>query len=64
MKQRIYYGADIAKETNEVMFAVVTGQMSDGTFVYTECDAKGNLLDLDKQYTRHTKYGAQYFKRI
>lgn len=63
MKQRIYYGADIAHQ-ERVMFVTVTGQMSDGTFVYTECDGKGNLLDLDKQYTRHTKYGAQYFKRI
>ena len=64
MKQRIYYGSDIEATGNEVMFAVITGQMQDGTFIYTECDAKGNLLNLDKQYTRHTKYGAQFFKRM
>ena len=64
MKQRIYYGCDIEAKDNAVMFATITGQMSDGTYVYTECDGKGNLINLDKQYTRHTKYGMQVFVRI
>lgn len=57
-----YYGYNI--DDNRVMIATVTGQMSDGTLVYTECDAKGNLIDIDKQYTRHLKYGEQDFTRI
>ena len=57
-----YYGINTAE--NRVMFATITGQMADGTLVYTECDEKGNLIDTDKQYTRTLKYGWQEFFRV
>lgn len=57
-----YYGWNV--DENRVMVATVTGEMADGTLVYTECEANGNLIDIDKQYTRHLKYGEQDFVRI
>lgn len=62
-KQKIYYGMDVEGK-KQTMFATVTGQMADGTLVYTECDGLGNLIDIDVQYTRQLKYGAQTFTRI
>ena len=69
---RIYYGAD--EKDMRIMFAIVTGQMSDGTLVYTECEqTEGKAvamengepkLMLDRQYTRHLKRGMQTFVRI
>lgn len=61
MKQKIYYGYNLNE--NRVMFATITGIMNDNTFVYTECNGKGDLLFIDKQYTRHIK-GFQYFIRL
>lgn len=73
-KQRIYYGGASDIKCNETIFAVVTGQMSDGTFIYTEVEQKsdgsvvienGNYkLLLDNQYTRTLRYGCQYFIRL
>ena len=62
-KPKIYYGMCIEGKTR-VMFATVTGQMADGTFVYTECDGCGNLINMDVQYTRNLKYGTQTFSRV
>ena len=56
------------------IFATVTGQMADGTLVYTEIeqtedgaivtkDGEPKLI-LDNQYTRHLKRGTQTFERI
>lgn len=69
---RIYYGIDF--ESNRTIFATITGQMSDGTLVYTEVEQNddgsivtenGNpKLILDNQYTRHLKHGAQSFSRV
>lgn len=56
---RKYYGWN--NEESRVMIATITGEMSDGTKVYTECDGNGNLIDIDKQYYRRTKYGTQCF---
>lgn len=71
-RAKIYYGCD-AKD-NRIMYAMVTGQMSDGSFVYTEIaqNNDGSLavengnpkLMLDKQYTRKLMYGSQTFHRI
>ena len=62
MKMRIYYGWNIIE--SRVMFATITGQMSTGQYVYTECDAYGKLIDIDKQYLRTLKHGAQMFEII
>lgn len=71
---RIYYGMNEEKHTETIM-ATVTGQMADGTLVYTEIettedgaivkDKNGDpKLILDNQYTRHLKHGTQTFRRI
>ena len=71
-KAKIYYGCD-AKD-NRIMYAMVTGQMSDGSFVYTEIaqNRDGSIviengepkLLLDNQYLRQLKRGCQTFHRI
>ena len=61
-KQKIYYGYNINED--RVMFAAVTGKMCDGTTVYTECTGTGDLIDIDKQYTRHIGRGWQIFCRL
>lgn len=73
-KQRIYYGGADDRECTETIFAVVTGQMNDGTFVYTEVEQNENgsvktengeyKLLLDNQYRRTLRYGCQYFVRL
>lgn len=69
---RIYYGMN--EDTSKTMMATITGEMSDGTKVYTEIETRedGSVvmengeprLLLDNQYTRHLKYGTQTFSRI
>lgn len=54
-----YYGWN--DEESRVMFATITGEMADGTKVYTECDENGETINLDKQYIRTLKHGAQWF---
>jgi hypothetical protein len=75
---RIYFGTVIentSRFTNiKHIYATVTGQMSDGTLVYTEIQSRpdGSViiedgepkLILDNQYTRHLKRGMQTFERI
>lgn len=57
------------------IFAMVTGQMSDGTYVYTEIEQNedGSIVTdkygepkpiLDNQYIRRLKHGWQTFHRI
>lgn len=71
-RAKIYYGCD--SEDNHIMFATVTGQMADGSFVYTEIaqnddgsvvivNGEPKLL-LDNQYLRRLKHGCQTFHRI
>ena len=54
-----YYGWNLQEE--RTMIAIVTGQMSDGTLVYTECDGSGEIINIDNQYRRTLKYGQQMF---
>ncbi len=71
-KAKIYFGCDA--DNNRVMYAAVTGQMSDGSFVYTEIaqNEDGSIiidkgepkLILDKQYSRRLKHGSQTFHRL
>ena len=56
---RIYYGS-AEDENMRMMFATVTGQMADGTLVYTEhtklqvCSFIDHLLSLLRTYTQET----------
>ena len=72
-KTRVYYGWNT--ETDKTMFAMVTGQMSDGTYVYTEIEQNkdGSIVTdkygepktiLDNQYIRRLRHGWQTFHRI
>lgn len=54
-----YYGWNW--EESRVMFATITGEMADGTKVYTECNENGEIINADKQYRRTTKHGSQFF---
>lgn len=73
-KQRLYYGTADDRSGNEIFFAVVTGQMADGTLVYTEVAHRedGSVIKengeykliLDNQYRRTLKYGMQLFFRL
>lgn len=49
---------------SRMMTAVVTGEMSDGTKVWTECDKDKELIDIDKQYTLQTRGGWSEFVRL
>lgn len=62
MKTRIYYGWNI--EEKRVMLATITGQMSNGQYVYTECNSAGDLVNTDKQYSRVLRHGEQDFYRL
>ena len=73
-KQRVYYGAANDRKAGEFFYATVTGQMADGTLVYTEIAHRddGSVITengeykllLDNQYTRTLKHGMQLFFRI
>ena len=64
MKQRRRYGCTFEDGQIRTMLAVVTGEMSDGTKVWTECDADRNLIDMDKQYTMQTRNNWTEFVRL
>lgn len=58
------FGITFENGTSRQMLAVVTGEMSDGTKVWTECDSKKELIDPDKQYTLQTRGGWSEFVRL
>lgn len=62
MKKR--YGITFENGQSRQMLAVVTGEMIDGTKVWTECDSNKNLIDIDKQYTLQTRGGWSEFVRL
>lgn len=69
---KIYFG--YSTEESRTVFATVTGQMSDGTLVYTEIEQNedGSIVSennepkliLDNQFTRHLRKGFQTFDRV
>lgn len=71
---KIYYGATYEGDQIRTIFATITGQMVDGTMVYTEIEQTEDgaivqengepKLILDNQYTRHLKHGMQTFERL
>lgn len=73
-KQRIYYGTAADKPHADFFYAVATGQMDDGTMIYTEVAHRedGTVIKengdykllLDNQYTRTLRYGCQLFIRL
>lgn len=72
MKTKIWYG--LAFEEDRIIYTTITGQMDDGTLVYTELEqrADGSVifeygepkLILDNQYTRQLRRGMQTFHRL
>lgn len=69
---RTYFG--FITQENRTAFATVTGQMADGTLVYTEIEQTEDgaiktkdgepVLILDNQFTRRLRKGMQTFERI
>lgn len=69
---KIYWGMDV--EDMRTIFATPTGQMDDGTLVYTECEIGEDgavvmehgmpKLILNNQYTRRLRHGWQSFHRL
>lgn len=59
---RKYYGYN--NDESRVMYATITGEMCDGTKIYTECDESGNLVNIDRQYVRTLRYGSQWYFKI
>ena len=63
MKKR--YGVTFENDNyHREMLAIVTGEMADGTKVWTECDENKELIDMDKQYTMQTRGGWTEFVRL
>lgn len=62
MKKR--YGITFENGTQRMMYAVPTGEMSDGTKVWTECDENKQEINIDKQYTMQTRGGWSEFVRL
>ena len=62
MKKR--YGITYEDGKSRQMLAVVTGEMADGTKVWTECDESKYLIEMDKQYTLQTRGGWSEFVRL
>lgn len=59
MKLQRRYGW--SEKQQKTIICVVTGVMSDGTKVWTECDSSRNLINIDKQYTLQTRNGWSEF---
>ena len=58
------FGITWEGNTVRTMMAVVTGEMSNGRKVWTECDTNGELVDMDKQYFLCTGGNWSEFVRI
>ena len=43
---------------------IVTGEMADGTKVWTECDSEKRPINIDKQYTLQTRGNWSEFKPL
>ena len=58
------YGIILEANKQRNILATVTGQMIDGTKVWTECNSKEELINIDRQYTLQTRGGWSEFIRI
>lgn len=58
------YGITFENGKSRQMIAVITGEMADGTKVWTECDTNKNLENIDIQYTMQTRGGWTEFVRL
>ena len=58
------YGTTYENGKSREIFAIITGEMSDGTKVWTECDANKKLIETDKQYSLQTRGGWSEFVRL
>ena len=62
MKTQRRYGWNDDKK--QPIICTVTGEMSDGTKVWTECDANRNLIDIDTQYILRVRNQWNEFIRL
>ena len=50
--------------THEIISCIVTGEMSDGTKVWTECTADKEPINIDRQYILKTGGGFSEFVKM
>ena len=58
------YGITFEDGKERMIFAIVTGEMIDGTKVWTECDVNKQITDINKQYTLQTRGNWSEFVRL
>ena len=61
MKIRRRFGLVFDKEKIRPIYCIVTGEMSDGRKVWTECDDNMELINTERQYTLQTGGGLSEF---
>ena len=69
---KIYFGLNV--DEDRLMYATVTGEMADGSIVYTEIEHDADMaivtengepkLLLDNQFSRRLRHGTQTFHRL
>lgn len=64
MKSRRRYGCTFEDGHMKMIMCIVTGEMADGTKVWTECDAERNIKDINKQYTLQVRNNWTEFIRL
>ena len=64
MKLRKRGGITVTSEGYKNIVCVVTGEMSDGRKVWTECDVNGNPVNIGKQYFLQTRDNWSEFVRV
>ena len=64
MMIKMRYGITFENGKHRSMMAVISGQMDDGTKVWTECDKDKELININQQYTLQTRGGWSEFVRL
>lgn len=63
-KMRRRHGCTLEGGIYRTLTCVVTGEMADGTKVWTECDGNKEPINIDKQYTLQTRGNWSEFVRL
>ena len=65
MQSRRSYGITFEESgKHRMIMCIVTGEMVDGSKVWTECDSNRNLINIDAQYTLQKRNGWQEFVKL
>ena len=64
MKLRKRGGVLFTASGHKNIICTVTGEMTDGRKIWTECDCNGNLINIEKQYFLQTRGNWSEFVRV